>query len=263
MISRLRYYLSLLPLALFQIQNPFSILALLFRRQFSKPAVLRLRDGAQFQVRTAMDVWIIIETYLARDYERHGFDLQSNWLVIDIGAGLGDFAITAAKKCRHGFVYAYEPFPESFELMQRNLSLNRVENVDAQPYAVGATPGEMHLRTASGVPVLYSTAADDDHVGKDDVSVRATTLDEIFETFKLKTCDLLKMDCEGAEYDILFHTRPSTLQKMKRICLEYHDGVTEYSHLDLIDFFEKNGFSVLRDPSPVHKHTGLLFVSKQ
>jgi FkbM family methyltransferase len=235
------------------------MLALLFKMPISKPAVLRLRDGARFKVRTAMDVWIIIETYLGRDYEQHGFDIQSDWCVIDIGAGLGEFTIAAAKKCGEGIVYAYEPFPESFELLGQNLTLNRVRNVIAHPHAVGSSTEVMHLNTASGVPVLYSTAIDHAQAGEDDVLVETTTLDKIFETCSIEACDLLKMDCEGAEYDILFHTSVDTLHKIKRICLEYHDGVTEHSHLDLIDFLENQGFTVITNQNPVHKHTGLLF----
>src|SRR5512141_2549859 len=118
----------------------------------SKPALLRLRDGTQFKVRTAMDVWIIIETYLGRDYEQHGFDIQRNWRIIDIGAGLGEFSIAAAKKCPDGVVYAFEPFPESFQLMQENLSLNHVENVMTHSHAVGGSSKPIRLNTTSGVP---------------------------------------------------------------------------------------------------------------
>lgn len=259
MISRLRYYLSLLPVALFHIQNRGQMLALLLGLPVTKPALLRLKDGTCFKIRTPMDVWIIIETYLGHDYEQHGFDMQSNWRVIDIGAGLGEFTIAAAKKCTNGIVYAYEPFPESFQLLQQNLILNHVENVVEHSHAVAGRPRTMHLNTASGVPVLYSTAMEKAQTREHDILVEATTLDQILETSGIETCDMLKMDCEGAEYDILFHTSPSTLEKMRRICLEYHNGIAEYSHLDLINFLKSHGFSVIASPNPVHKHTGLLF----
>jgi FkbM family methyltransferase len=258
MISRLRYYLSLIPVSLWQIQNRAEMLALLFGRSSRTPILLRLRDGKQFRVRTAMDVWIIIETCLGHDYEQNGFDIRSDWRIIDIGAGLGEFAVMAAKKCPEGVVYAYEPFRESFALMQENIALNHLGNIRAFPYAVGGSPGEMHLKTASGVPVLYSTAMNDPREGKDDAVVQATTLDEIFAHCDIRTCDLLKMDCEGAEYDILFHAI-AALQNTKRIALEYHNGITESTHLDLVRFLERSGFSVITKPSPVHSYTGLLF----
>ena len=238
------------------------MLALLFRLPILIPTLLRFRDGTQFRVRTAMEVWVIIETYLGHTYEQNSFDVQNNWVIIDIGAGLGEFSITAAKKCPNGIVYAYEPFRESFELMQENILLNNVVNTKVYPYAVGGNVGLMHLKTASGVPVLYSTAINDSYLGRHDAIVQGTTLDEVFETFHLENCDLIKIDCEGAEYDILFHTSSSTLQKTKRICLEYHNGITKFTHLDLVHFLESHGFLVILKPSLVHRHTGLLFAFK-
>jgi hypothetical protein len=92
--------------------------ALLARWPVRQPVVELRPSGLRFRVRTFMDVWIIKETCLDRDYERVGTDLQDGWNVVDIGAGLGDFTVYAARRCPHGTVYAYEPFPESFALLQ-------------------------------------------------------------------------------------------------------------------------------------------------
>src|SRR5574342_630408 len=88
MFSRIRYYLSLVPVSLYSIKNRAAMLALLFGLPIVKPALLRFRDGTQFKVRTAMDAWVIIETYLGHTYEQNGFDIKEDWLVIDIGAVL-------------------------------------------------------------------------------------------------------------------------------------------------------------------------------
>ena len=259
MFSRLKYYLIHLLGAVRTIKNRTEMLALLFGLSAAKPVVLRFTDGTQFRVRTAMDVWIIIETYIGRTYEQDIFDIQSDWLIIDIGAGLGEFSITAAKKCPEGVVYAYEPFRESFELMQENILLNEVANVVSYPYGVGREVGPLRLNTASGNPPWYNTVMNDNSVGKDDTIVQGTTLDAIFEASHIEECNLLKIDCEGGEYDILFHANPFTLQKIKSICLEYHDGITEFAHPELVRFLERNGFSVIVKPNPVYRHIGLLF----
>ena len=193
------------------------MLALLFRLRILKPALLRFRDGTLFKVRTAMDVWVIIETYLGHTYEQNSFDIQRNWVMIDIGAGIGEFSITAAKKSPHGIVYAFEPFEESFDLMQENILLNNITNVRAYPYAVGGKAGLMNLNTDSGVPVLYSTT--NNHLGSRNIIVQGTTVDEIFGNFRIERCDLIKIDCEGAEYDILFHTVRLHTRKSKEYAL--------------------------------------------
>ena len=65
--------------------------------------------------------------------------LQDGWTIIDIGAGLGDFTAYAAQRSPRGRVLAYEPFPESFALLQQNLKLNDTCTMSKyEPYAVAA-----------------------------------------------------------------------------------------------------------------------------
>ena len=54
------------------------------------------------------------------------------------------------------------------------------------------------------------------------VKVKCITLEDIFNEYKINQCDFLKMDCEGAEYDILLSTGGETLRKIKQINMEYH-----------------------------------------
>jgi hypothetical protein len=91
------------------------------------------------------------------------------------------------------------------------------------------------------------------------MEVPTTTLDAIVAELQLEHCDFLKIDCEGAEYEILLNARPATLRKMRHICLEYHDGSTGHSHHELVALFEANGFAVRLQPNPAHRHTGLIY----
>jgi FkbM family methyltransferase len=242
------------------VKNWLPIVAAFARRSAHRPFVIELRDGCRFLVRTPMDVWVLKEAYLDRQYERASVEIQDGWNIVDIGAGLGDFAIRAAKGRPHSTIYAYEPFPESFTLLQENLRLNPRTtrgNVKAFPYAIGSQGGSMQLQLVTPEPVQHSTATE--NATRDSVSVRSITLDQVFAELTMTRCDFLKMDCEGGEYDILFNANAATLGKIKHICLEHHDGVTPYSHADLIRFFEKNSFQVRRIPSPAYRHLGLLY----
>jgi FkbM family methyltransferase len=259
--SRVKYYAASVPTLVMGIRNWRTMLPILLGLRVKTLPLLHLRNGLVFRVRDAMDIWIIKETCLDGDYEPGGFTIQADWLVLDLGAGLGEFAVSAAKKCLNGKVYAFEPFPESFFLLKENISLNRLANIVACPYAVGAKVERMWLNTSSGVPVLFSSVMDDG-AGSNAISVQGINLDEIFKTFQLDQCDMLKIDCEGAEYDILFHADALTLVKINRICLEYHNGITRFEHTDLVRFLEHHGFSVALRPSPVYAHTGLLYASK-
>ncbi|MBZ0305896.1 MAG: FkbM family methyltransferase [Anaerolineae bacterium] len=254
LFSRWRYYLSSIPTLLMGFRNWPVILRGLYSR---RPFEIHLQTGQRFWVRSLMDIWIIKETCLDHDYETHGIGLQDGWTVMDIGAGLGDFTVYAAQKLPNGIVYAYEPFPESYELLQKNLSLNAVHNARVFPYAIGAEARVLQMNTGTGVAVKHSTAAAGENVA---VSVTGITLDEVFQS--VEQCDFMKMDCEGAEYDILFHASPITMHKIRHLCMEYHDGLTPYTHQDLVEFLETHGFRVTTTPNPAHREIGFLYARR-
>jgi FkbM family methyltransferase len=260
LLSRLLYYLSSLPTLFLGIENWLTMLKVFLGVPVPKPIVIQLRNGCHFRVRTRMDIWILKETCLDRQYERASVEIENGWNVIDIGAGLGDFAIGVAREHPRCSIYAYEPFPESFALLKENLNLNRAQNVRPFPYAVGGQVGTAQLRFITSEQVQHTTVSDSDRSGSG-IEIPSVTLDQIFAELGLEQCHYLKMDCEGAEYEIFFNTGRSTLEKIRHICLEYHDGVTKYSHQDLINFFEKNGFRVRHTPNPVDHRWGLLHAS--
>jgi len=54
------------------------------------------------------------------------------------------------------------------------------------------------------------------------ITVPSITLHDILQRYDLKVCDCLKMDCEGAEFDILQHAAADDLRRIRMLILEYH-----------------------------------------
>ena len=259
MASRLGYYLRSIPALFGQIENwPFLPFLLL-----GKQTVIRLRNGCRFRVRSLMDVWIIKETCIDRQYEVYGTRIEDGWTVIDVGAGLGDFAVLIARENPRSRIYAYEPFPESYRLLQENIALNGVQNVLTFPVAVGA--GREMLRLfAKGEAVQHTTIATRQSDGLiPAIEVQSLTLEDVLETNGIERCDFLKMDCEGCEFDALFGASPATLNKISRMCLEYHDGFTRFTHADLIGYLHRHGFQTHVTPNPVHPYLGFLYAHRR
>jgi FkbM family methyltransferase len=262
-MSRGWYYLTSLPTLLLGIRNWPLVVALFVGLPVRTPATIHLRNGPRFRVRTRMDVWIIKETCLDRDYERHAVAVQDGWTVVDIGGGLGDFAVCVAHAHPGCTVHAYEPFPQSYALLRDNLALNGVEdNVRAFPQAVLGRAGTVTLDTGTGVPVRHRTAdlAPDESGDPGALAVASVTLDDALRD--LPRCDFLKIDCEGGEYEILFNASAATLAKLRHVALEYHEGVTRYTRADLARFFEQHGFRVRTTPNPAHRHIGFLHAER-
>jgi FkbM family methyltransferase len=205
-----------------------------------------------------MDAWIVKETNLDRDYEVYGTAIQDGWIIVDIGAGLGDFTVFAARRTPHGRVFAYEPAPDSAALLDENLRQNGLKNVDVFPYAVSRENGELRLDISGGVAVQYRTVGDTNPEG-DKITVRSVALADVLSGLPGGACDFLKMDCEGAEYDMLLNLDEAALKRIRRICLEYHEGVTPYSHTDLEKHFLARGWNVRTSPSRVRRELGFLY----
>lgn len=255
-LSRWTYYGRSIPLMLAGITNWSSIpIALATRRG----RLLRLKD-LQFFYRDAMDVWTIKETCLDDHYRLGAAAIRPQGLVIDIGAGIGDFAIMAARRHPQARVLAFEPFPESAALLRRNLQLNQVDQVHLFAEAVGASDGYASLDTSSRSSVQHNTVRV--AAGDGTMAVTRRSLAEIIDRYAIDRCDLLKLDCEGAEFEILLSLDQALLARIDRISLEYHDRATSYAHPALINLLEQAGFCCERVANPVHDDLGFLYATR-
>jgi FkbM family methyltransferase len=223
--------------------------------------VIHLRRGnICFRVRQAMDVWSVKETFLDRFYEKYGAPIGAGWQIIDVGAGIGEFTLLAALRHPDNMVYACEPFPQSFTLLQENLKLNEATNVRAFAEAVSDETGALVLDLSSGEPLqVQSFAVESGQASQDMLSVPSVSLADLFARLGLERCHLLKLDCEGAEYTILFNTPEAILARIERIVMEYHDNANAYTHQDLVHYLQKKGFQVKTNPNQVHGYLGYLY----
>tara|TARA_B100000886_G_scaffold333120_1_gene286660 strand:- start:500 stop:832 length:333 start_codon:yes stop_codon:yes gene_type:complete len=90
---------------------------------------------------------------------------------------------------------------------------------------------------------------------------------ECCKTISLKTIldnyeriDLVKIDCEGAEYSILFNCEKNVIQKVDNYRLEFHN----YKSISLVNFFKENGFINIFSDNDLSKNPkeGILWFSK-
>jgi FkbM family methyltransferase len=257
-LRKYSYYLLSIFELLFGFDNPTLLVKIYLNLAGSGIKTVRLRRrGLQFQVRGAMDVWSIKETFLDRFYEKYGFTIQPDWKIIDIGAGIGDYSLYAAIMQPSAQVFSFEPYLESFVIMQENLSLNRSTNVQVFNEAISAESGELILDLTSGEPLQFQSHLKKTVNVTKSVPVNSLSLVDALAKLELESCDLLKLDCEGAEYSILFGTPQPVLEHIQRIVMEYHDDLIQ-NHSDLSRFLSQQGFRVETFPNPVHSHLGYL-----
>jgi len=146
--------------------------------------------------------------------------------------------------------------------LSENLESNKILNVQAFPQAIWSNPGALSLDTSTGEPVQFISREIGAQVTAGKLTVPCDTLENTFERLGIETCDLLKIDAEGAEYAILFNASDRALGKVQRIVMEYHDAITPYTHADLRRFLSEKGFNVTAVENAVHQDLGYLYAER-
>lgn len=246
------------------IRNWPEMLLLLLRKNAVGAYQVRLRHPrVELDIRGAMDLWAVKETFLDAFYTRFGVSVREGWMVVDIGAGVGDFSILAAYSHPETQVFAYEPFPGSFKLLERNLIQNDLDNISAHQQAVWGQSGNLTLDLSGGEPLQLTSRKKEFWDGQKQVlSVQALTLQEILKFHSIERVDLLKLDCEGAEYSILMEAPIDVLERIDRIIMEVHDQGADRDHQVLSAFLQASGYRVNWHPNIVHGDIGYLFASR-
>lgn len=142
-------------------------------------------------------------------------------VILDLGANEGMFSILMSKLFPLARIIALEPVPRTYYQLMRNIGLNGATNLEA--YNVGVGRPNQYTSTLN-VSKDFSggstslCAYNPDHHDKTEVSVMS--LDEVFRMYNIERCKLLKVDVEGAEYEVLY---PSTiLPRVDNMVFECH-----------------------------------------
>jgi FkbM family methyltransferase len=176
-------------------------------------------------------LFMFYETWSKKDYDIPGFTLAGGMTVVDIGANQGYFSLYAASK--GATVYAFEPCTENFEILKWNVENNGFgDQVKMFNAAVTGRRGQVPLfvlEDAAGEIVSEAVFTSNPNTGER-VQTRSTesvTLDSAITDLHIFKCDLLKVDCEGAEYEILRSTSQDSFRKIARIAMECHENRME------------------------------------
>lgn len=203
---------------------------------------LRLRNGLIILGgKRSLILDIADEIFLQKVYNPKFMSIHRGDTVIDIGANIGIFCLYSALKGAKN-IYACEPLPENIPLINPNFQVNKFIHPVIIETAVTNKKGERRLYL--GDTDSHGLLFNHDYKKKFTkfIKVPTTTLRQIILTHKIKKVDFLKVDCEGCEGLIIVSTPISILKKIDKIAIEYHNGVSRYSHDDIVDKLKKGGF---------------------
>ena len=156
----------------------------------------------------------------ADDYWFHVYKPQAGDVIVDIGAGRGEdvFAFSRAVGDA-GRVWALEPHPLSFQVLNRFCELNGLTNVTTLNLACTEQPADLHIET---LPVWESNYVRPGEASATSFTVKGMPFDAIAAGHGITHIDFLKMNIEGAERDALPGCRDA-LSRTRHVCIAAHD----------------------------------------
>lgn len=192
--------------------------------------------------------------YLTGDYEeKETMDTFCSWLradavFYDLGANVGYYSFIANQYISKGKIYSFEPMPPNIDTFKAHLSLNakRLINnsINLMPYAVSdkekevvfsssdmSTEGNTYVNS-----VLHSSSSKD-------LRVKCFSVDGLLEQGYLKP-DILKIDVEGAEFDVLKGAEQTIRKYHPNILLATHDCHLPGVQKLCVDFLQQIGYEL-------------------
>ena len=219
--------------------------------------IFETRSGLKIKIRVnSTDLMALTHVWMIQEYSDDDFPISNDDVIIDVGAHIGLFALFASQFCKNGKIFCYEPIKENYKILIENIEMNQIQNIFPNNLAV--------TKETSRVKIFLN----DDQSGhsmfiqnKNFVEVDSKSLSDIFIDNGIKECDFLKLDCEGAEYEIIESLPSDLFTKINKTAIEYHMVDTKPELLEqLINKLKQFSFSV--HTRPLFVDIGFLFGKK-
>jgi FkbM family methyltransferase len=202
---------------------------------------VRLTNGLRVTLRRppAEDILLFREIFVEEVYrEDHDADGLKVRRIVDVGANVGYSVLWLAAKFPTACILAFEPVPEHVTLLRKAIASNDLtDRVSLYPVAVGTRNQEAYISTEG----LRSQLSFEDGPTR----VRTQVVD-FFERAGAEVIDILKLDCEGSEYDLLMDPRFAKL-KVRRLLLEWHaDQNRPHADQEIVARLHELGWQICR-----------------
>lgn len=207
---------------------------------------IMFRELRNYRVVVPQDsLWgAVKDNLLLSEYERNNVRLKRcHGLVIDAGAHVGLFTLRASSYARQ--VIALEPHPDNYCLLEYNLRQNGVTNVRAMRRALWSSAERLRIfnrQETGGASVLGGSRGAHD--------TEAVTLDQLVASHG--QVDLVKLDIEGAEFQVLATASDAALRSVRLLVAELHLEEAPTAAVEAVEARLKGlGFDVQILPPPI------------
>lgn len=184
---------------------------------------------------------VLAESISNNDYlSRINLNNANEKIILDVGANIGDSTLLFAKYYKK--VLAFEPVPYNYEKLVKNIDLNPnyKDKIVTYNKAVSDKNEIIKINIAGTQSSVYLPS--NDYCEIETIKIK-DVLDDINDDGKL----VLKMDCEGSEFDIVSN---EDLTMFNEIIMECHSQITGLNKEIIGDKLKSGGFKIKYYPVP-------------
>jgi len=208
--------------------------------------------SGKISLETEADLSVFEEIFVDRDYKVIDSQLKNAKVVFDIGAHIGCFSVYAGILNPNVKLFGFEPDERNFSLLKENLKVNRIEGV-MKNVAIGGVTGDRRF-------FLSSDSHNHSLLGNgESVKVFVRSIDDVLNKFD--HVDLVKMDIEGAEFEIFNKISGNSLKKIGSFYIEYHESEGRSADV-IIETLKSAGFKVTKKASFYDKSMGFILAGR-
>lgn len=214
-------------------------------------------DELTFHARTGQTIYIpnapgarvpVYEIFAEDCYDLRWFlgDLIDRPIhVLDIGAHVGTFSTHLAANHPSATIDCFEPSPDTYQYLRRNVEANgNTDRIHTHQKALAGETG-FAIFDLQGAGSGHNHIAFDERIDGSGVRVETVAFDEVVAAAR-GPVEVIKMDCEGGEYDLVYKSSKESWANVQRLVLEYHTMPDE-SWEELRAWFASVGLHVVRD----------------
>ncbi|MDF3076444.1 MAG: putative family methyltransferase protein [Sphingobacteriaceae bacterium] len=199
-----------------------------------KGLTFSLKEGGFFSVHQFMTLFIYKEIFIDKCYDLPELSTR-NPVIVDVGANTGLFTIRMKQLYPGATIHCFEPYHPNFLQLTSNVESSGFADVRLHPFGLGGNTRTeklfIHDKNIGGHSILPQFE------DRAYTQVELLSLKEAFSMCGISKCSLLKLDCEGAEYEIIKNIDAELAQRVDKIIFEPSYRADELSaHLAKLGF---------------------------
>ena len=203
----------------------------------------RWNGSEVFYRSSSSDMDLIYQILLKTNHKaEYFFPKQVNpKIIFDIGANIGINSVFLAKIFPKASIYSFEPLIDNFEILKKNTS--EYKNIEVFNFGLGSINGSFKVYLSEDDENFGGVSffpKEEGHRSEPYTQCEVKNTNDVIKQLGINCIDLIKIDTEGAEYDILTSLNKIIIQNISWITGELHGN----RDFELLDYLDNLGFSV-------------------